>query len=140
MLGVQDREIYYPYHPGIDENEFNIWFSNMSRDELTGYFKLFNKFSTSFFYRPWVYTLLGLIAVVVSGLRFRKRSGSEKANLLAGTVALSGLLSAGSLLFIATAADYRYITWTILAALLASVILASDMGSSLQKKIEVSAA
>lgn len=79
----------------------------MTREELTGYFHLFDKFATSFLYRPWVHILFVIIAVGAAGMRLRKKSGSRQANLLAGTVALSGFAAAGSLLFIATAADYR---------------------------------
>lgn len=130
LLGVLDREIYYPYHPGIDENEFNIWFTNMDYDELKGYFRLFDKLAASPLYRPWIYGLLAVIVVLIAWIRLLKRRGGDHANILAITVATSGLASAASLLVIATAADYRYITWTILAALLSAVILGADLAAT----------
>lgn len=132
MIGILDREIYYPYHPGIDKNEFNIWFTNMTHEELTEYFHFFDKLAASFLYRPWIYALLALIVFTVTSMRLLKEHGSSQANLLAAAVAISGLVSAGSLLVIATAADYRYITWTILASLQAIVILGADVARSAQ--------
>jgi len=130
MLGIHDKAIYYPFHPGIDENEFDISFDNISREDLANDLGFFNKISGSLLYRPWIYLLLGIIALAVAAFRLGGKFGSKEVNLLAGAISLSGLSSAASLLFIATAADYRYITWTILAALLASIVLISDVGGS----------
>lgn len=127
MLGVFDRDNYYPYHPGIDENEFGIGFTKISYAELQDYFRLLDKIAASIIYRPWIYALLGLLVVAVATIRFFKQHGHGPRNVLAATVSFSGLSSAGSLLIIATAADYRYMTWTILSALLATVTLVGDI-------------
>lgn len=132
MMGL-GKEIYYPYHPGIDENELNIRFTHLTIEELNGYLHLFKILAKSLLYRPWIYALLALIVVTVAGRRFLNKRGNPHANLLAATVAFSGLVSAGSLLIIATAADYRYIIWTIFAAIQAVVILGADVRNSTQK-------
>jgi len=134
MLGVLNREIYYPYHPGIDQNEFNIEFTNITPEELKAHLLRFDQLVASLVYRPWVYVLLALTALALSSMRLLVKRGSSEANILAATVALSGLTSAASLLVIATAADYRYITWTILAGLLSFVILCADEARKIKKK------
>jgi hypothetical protein len=134
LLGLSNKDIYYPYHPGIDENEFGIRFENINNEDLRRYFNLFDKFSSSFIYRPWIYASLALIVFIVSCVRIFKRRGSSQANLLASMVAFSGLASAGSLLIIATAADYRYISWTILAAIMAAVLLSNDIYQSIKSR------
>src|SRR5690606_18859344 len=134
MLGVLNREIYYPYHPGIDQNEFNIEFINVTPEELKAHLLRFDQLAASLVYRPWVYVLLALTVLALSSMRLLIKRGSSEANILAATVALSGLASAASLLIIATAADYCYITWTILAALLAFVILCGDEARTMRLK------
>lgn len=139
LLGIEGQRIYYPYHPGIDENDFGIWFSNTSREELVQYFQYFDCVVESPLYRPWIYALLSMVALVISSIRMATKSGGWRENLLTATVASSGLLSAASLFFIATAADYRYITWTILAALLAAAILGTDVIHSLAGRSRLNA-
>lgn len=123
LLGIKNESIYYPYHPGIDENEFKIVFFNINNEELAKYFHFFDIAASSLLYRPWIYILISIITIAVAGVRLLKRSGDLNINLLAAVVASSGIASAGSMLFIATAADYRYITWTIFSALLACTLL-----------------
>lgn len=130
ILGLHNGKIYYPYHPGIDANEFNIRLTNITKEELADYFNLFDKISATPLYKPWIYILFGVIAFISSGIRLHKKLGNQHTNLLVGAISLSGLISAASLLFIATAADYRYITWTILSALLACVTLGSNPRNS----------
>lgn len=137
MMGVLDQKIYYPYHPGIDENEFKIGFSNMAPEEVQWSFRLFNKFVDSILYRPWVYVLLAMFVVTVASARFLKTQGDRQMNLLAAAVAISGLVGTASMFVIATAADYRYITWTIFAALQATAILGSDLWHSAQERNRV---
>ena len=130
LLGAKDRVIYYPYHPGIDENNLGLRFTSISNEELISYFHIFNKLSESIFYRPWLYFLLAIIVTLISGLRLVRKIGLKPHNLLAATIALSGLATAISLFFLATAADYRYMTWTIFSALIATAILGADIWRS----------
>jgi hypothetical protein len=132
LLGVFDREIYYPYHPGIDKNEFGITFENINDKERDKYFQLFDKSSNFIIYRPWIYFLLGVCVVLVSARRLLTKNDNKEINLLAFTVAFSGLVSAASLLIIATAADYRYMTWTILSALLSTALLSAKGDSNMK--------
>ncbi|WP_277593951.1 hypothetical protein [Pseudomonas chlororaphis] len=126
LLGVANEKIYYPYHPGIDENDLGLKFSSVSNEEMASYFRLFDTVSKSFLYRPWLYFLLSVGVCILAGFRLIKGRGNKFRNLLSATVAASGLASTASLFVIATAADYRYIIWMIMSALLSSVILASD--------------
>lgn len=102
----------------------------MDYDQLQGYFRLFDELATSPPYRPWIYALLAVIVVLVAGIRLLKRRGGDSANILAITVATSGPGSVAFLLVGATAADYRYITWTTLIARLSAVILGADLAAN----------
>lgn len=99
----------------------------MSHAELQDYFRLFDKIAASFVYRPWIYALAGLLVFAVATIRILKQRGHRPRNVLAAIVSFSSPSSAGPLLIIATAADYRYMTWTILSAILATVILVGDI-------------
>lgn len=127
LLGIGNPEIYYPYHPGIDENEFHLKFENISKTELQAYLDLFDELARSIIYRPWIYLVLALVVAMFCTIRVLRRSGNQALNLLSISLAISGILSAVSLFVIATAADYRYITWTILAAMLSAVTLGADV-------------
>lgn len=123
MLGVLDRGIYYPYHRGIEKNDLNIRFTQISQEKQKQYFDIFDKLATTIFYRPWIYCLLAIAVAAVAGLMLLKNRGHHQINLLALTVSLSGLGSALSMFVIATAADHRYISWTIFSALMASFLV-----------------
>lgn len=120
LLGVLDREIYYPYHRGIENNDLNIRFTYLSPEKQEKYFHMFDRLADTIFYRPWVYCVLLLIAAAAAGLLLIRRKGNPQLNLLVLATAMSGLLSTLSLLIIATAADHRYISWSIFSGLMAS--------------------
>lgn len=129
LLGATDGPVYQPYHRlGIyKRNNSGLHFISITDEQLKDYLHLFSKLSTSIFYRPWVYFLLAIAVLSISGRRIIKKTGDRKYNLLAATVSLSGIANTGSLFFIATAADYRYITWTIFSAIISAVILLIDI-------------
>lgn len=127
LLGLQPGPIYYPFHRGIDENPVGLKFKYMSDAELSGWIARFDRASKSLLYRPWIYALLAVVVFVWGGLRLVRRRGAFSLNLIAVAVAASGLANVAALTFLATAADYRYITWLLMAALTSAVILAAGL-------------
>lgn len=61
---------------------------------------------------------------VISTVRLIKRRWIAHEEVFAATVAFSGLAMASSLFVLAPAADYRYMIWMILSALLSAAVLA----------------
>lgn len=120
LLGINRDSIYYPFHPGIDDNEFGFTFLTMTDREAWERKLLFDDIAHWFLYRPWPYciALVGVL-ILISARRVRKQTLTDKEQF-AATIAASGLLAAGSLLVIAPAADYRYMIWTIFSALLST--------------------
>jgi hypothetical protein len=126
MLGIGVPKTYYPYHPGIDSNEFGFKFNHISQQRADSYFRGFDRLAATVFYKPWVYLLLCAATLALAWQRVRKERGSRDDNLLAATVALSGIANMASLFFLATAADYRYVIWTVFAGLLGGVMVGAD--------------
>lgn len=122
MLGMRKEPVYYPFHLGIDENEFGFKFTTMTDKQLGKRLKKFRKYSTYTIYRPWIYCLLSIMVVSFYFIQLMKRRILAVEDYLSVTVSLSGLATVSSLFVIATAADYRYITWMILAALFSAAI------------------
>lgn len=127
MLGIGVPKIYYPYHPGIDDNEFGFRFSHIGEQRVKSYFRAFDRLATTVFYKPWLYLLLCTATLALALQRLHGAGGNRDENLLAATVALSGIANMVSLFFLATAADYRYVIWTVFAGLLGGVMVAADV-------------
>lgn len=127
MLGIGVPKIYYPYHPGIDPNEFGFRFNHISEQRAGSYFRGFDRLAATVFYKPWVYLLACVATLALAWQRLRGMRGGRDENLLAATIALSGIANMASLFFLATAADYRYVIWTVFAGLLGGVLVAADM-------------
>lgn len=129
LMGLGKREIYYPYHPGIDENEFQLQFKNLSSTEVSACFRIFDRFVRSKIYRPWLYFLLLLGATFTAVWRLAAERGQVVNNSFVLAVSISGLANLAALFFLATAADYRYTTWSIFAALIAACALLADLAT-----------
>ena len=127
MLGIGVPKIYYPYHPGIDANEFGFRFNHISEQRAGSYFRAFDRLAATIFYKPWLYLLLCVVTLALALQSVHGVRGNRDENLLAATVALSGIANMASLFFLATAADYRYVIWTVFAGLLGGVMVGADM-------------
>lgn len=127
MLGIGVPKIYYPYHPGIDGNEFGFRFNHIDEQRAGSYFRAFDRLAATPFYKPWLYLLLCVATLALAWRRLRSARGGRDDNLLAATVAVSGIANMASLFFLATAADYRYVIWTVFAGLLGGAMVAADM-------------
>jgi hypothetical protein len=127
LLGLTDGAVYSAYQPGIRKNWLGVQFVSLSQEDLKRDLALFATLAASPVYRVWSYVLLGLGVFLVASFRLVRRWGTLRGNLLAATVSLSGLVNAASLFFIATAADFRYMIWSIFSAIIAMVILLADL-------------
>lgn len=127
LLGLTEGAVYSAYQPGIRKNRLGLEFVSLSHADLQRNLSLFARLSASPVYRPWLYVLLEAGIFLAAGYRYVRRRGARHYNLLAATISLSGLANAASLFFIATAADFRYMSWSIFAALIAMSILVADV-------------
>jgi len=116
--------VYYPFHPGIDENEFGLNFKNMTDVEMWKTLGFFSKIASYPIYQAFYYYLLGIFVIFIGVLRIIRGSEYREQYIVATGLSVSGLLNAISLFFIATAADFRYITWSIEAAVLSACLIA----------------
>lgn len=119
-----NRPIYYPFHPGIDDNELGLKMSHLSPRFLSGALFVFERMAHRLIYRPWIYLVLALVVIGFALVRLWRRPARELAHAyaIAALVAASGLVNGLAMFFFATAADFRYMTWTIFAALLGVVL------------------
>lgn len=116
-----DGRVYYPFHPGIDPNELGIEFEHLGAHSPK-MLALFDWLSRRLIYRVYVYEFLALAVLLYAGLRVVRNTDPQRVYFLAGSIALSGLVNAASLFFLATAADFRYMIWTVFAAILSALI------------------
>lgn len=122
-----NRPIYYPFHPGIDTNDLGLQMSNLPPKFLSGALYVFDAMSRWVIYRPWLYMVLAVVVIAFALARLWRRPAREAghAYAIAGLVAASGLVNGLAMFLFATAADFRYMTWTIFAALLGTVLAAA---------------
>ena len=71
-------------------------------------------------FQPYVWILVCVGVIVIAGCRRKSLSNMNK---VAVAVATSGVTNAVSLAFLAVAADYRYMIWTVLAGILSLVLV-----------------
>lgn len=114
-----DGRVYYPYHPGIDPNDLGLGFDHIGPEAEQRIFGVFEWFSQSPIYRVYFYELLAVVILVYGAWRVAARKDKTRGYLIASAIAFSGLLNGLSMLILATAADFRYMNWTIFAAILA---------------------
>ncbi len=110
---LQIREVFYPYHDGIDQNDLGLAFRRGSPYE---HLMAFLRATRGVFFRGWCF---GLVAVGVVVLAVRRREWSTVA------VTSSGLCYVAPYVIITTGADFRYIWWMVVATLLGALMLLS---------------
>lgn len=116
-----DGPIYYPFHPGIDDNKYGIKFAfkNFVANDAVPAFKFF---STLTLYRIWPYFALASLLVVGRIYLVLVHRWKTEFGALVVVTALSGILTELPLSVFATAADYRYSIWMVFSAILAFIM------------------
>lgn len=127
MLGVGVEKIYYPYHAKVDGNEFGFKLNHITQERADSYTRGFERLASTVFYKPWLYLLLCIVALATACRRLRHKSGDRDEQVLAAMVASSGIANAGSLFFLATAADYRYMIWTVFAGVISTALVGARL-------------
>lgn len=123
LLGVGGRALSSPFHPGIDREMPEIAFRSLDAAQLSRWLEGFDALARTPVYQPVWYLLLCLAVIALAGWRLPRGRGDPARQLLAATVAASGAANGLAMFFIATAADFRYMTWTIAAALVGALIV-----------------
>ncbi len=123
LLGLNKDEVYYAYNSGIKSNNLSLKFSNLSDNSLDFVLRLFNWASSTLFYRAWIYVIISIGVFIFSCYKIIKNHENKNINILIAVISLSGIVNVASLFVIATAADFRYIIWTIFSSIISLLIL-----------------
>ena len=123
LWGLQHR-VYFPYQ-GFEQNHQvgGIFVPGPVGDTV---YKLLNKrfhvLEVVGVFQPYVWILVCVGVIAIAGWRCRRKFLTNM-DKVAVAVATSGITNAVSLVFLAVAADYRYMIWTILAGVLSLVLV-----------------
>ena len=119
LWGFRDY-VYYPYH-GFWQNhqtEKSLFPGPVGDALFARLDHLFHILEHTLIFQPIVWILINLFVTLAEGLKFLRHGTLHKKSKLTLAIALSGLANAVSLVFLAVAADYRYMIWTIMAGIL----------------------
>lgn len=103
---LQIRGVHYPFHTGIDSNEFGLQFI---RTPAYDWFTHWLYKTQGLFFRGWLF-LCSAILIVISGIRLHRWS--------AVAVCSSGILYVLPYFVVSSGSDFRYIWWMIVSTLL----------------------
>lgn len=123
LFGFQ-RWVYYPYQ-GFEQNHQvgGIFAPGPVGDAV---YKLLNRhfhvLEVVGVFQPYVWLLVCVGVIAIAGWHWRRKflTNIDKVALAVST---SGVTNAVSLVFLAVAADYRYMIWTVLAGILSLVLV-----------------
>jgi len=123
MMWIAGPDPYYPYHRGIDENEYGIDFRYLGHALSWDWKHSFDKITHLFIYRPIIYLILSSIVFLYATSRLLRNFSNFKW-FLSSTTSLSGIMMTAALFILSPAADYRYALWMIATAILSSLCVA----------------
>lgn len=123
LLSYRTPTVCYPWHEGIDKNNFGL---NVTNNPIAvGMLAFLASLKNSFFFRGWLYLLLCAVLCIVQGtisLWRRQIRGSF-------CLSLSGLCYGLPYFFVGTSCDFRYLYWVIIASLLSLVLFLFEQSS-----------
>lgn len=125
LLGLNSEGVFYPYHRGVEPNEYGITFNGVFSQHQEKLFSFLDKMSSYTIYKPWPYLLACLFVLVMATIQLYKLGSLTQVGWLSAVVSFSGLTMTLPLFIIATAADYRYMIWGIAAGVI-SILLQLD--------------
>lgn len=111
---LQVRDVFYPFHTGIQPNNMGLKFepSPLYVNVTSWIYK-----TRGLFFRGWAFALVAVV-LVAAGLRRHCWS--------AAAVCASGLLYVSTYSVITTGSDFRYVWWLVVATLLGLFLIAFD--------------
>lgn len=114
ISGIGMKEVWYPFHTGIDPNPWGLKVRGGVLNR--GVMVCLNMLKNSIFFRVWLYglTIPGVMLLAVS-IRKNHRAGVY-------AVGCSGAFNLLHYFFVGDAPDFRYSWWTVCALLLISAI------------------
>lgn len=123
MMWITGPDPYYPYHRGIDENEYGIDFRYLGHALSWDWKHSFDQITHLFIYRPIIYLVLSSIVFLYATFQLLKNFSNFKW-FFSSTTSLSGIMMTSALFILSPAADYRYALWMIATAILSSLCVA----------------
>lgn len=136
MLWISGPDPYYPYHPGIDENDMGIKFKFLDGPINFDWRAAFDYLSHLYIYKPIIYLVLSFFIFFYSSYKWIRKTESFKWFAIV-MISGSGLSMTLSLFVFSPAADYRYSIWmivTTIASVLGAVLL-PDRQSSITNEV-----
>lgn len=122
---------YYPFHPGIQSNDQGFYFKHINEDTANKLIGFFTLVADTMPFKVYIYYIISILIMIRCVYNIVKARGDNYINIAIFTICISGVMSNLSLLFLATAADFRYSIWQILSVVIATLMMLS---SSLQQK------
>ena len=130
QLGISENEVCYPFQTEIEPNIYNITFTKWWLNDwvMNGLQFIRN----SFFFRGWIYTLA--LTLILAWQTFKlwgmwsKRKSQNWCDLdiYITAFALSGLLNSLAYYFISLTCDFRYNLWSVITALVCTIMIISQ--------------
>ncbi|MCR9248210.1 MAG: hypothetical protein NXI31_24535 [bacterium] len=122
QLGMHEGPVAYPYHDRIEPNTLGLTFEpNFVTDAVRS---CRDPLRDSVLFRAWFW-MLALTAGLATAIWRRRRGGSRSAATTNAAIATatSGLCYALPLPLCSVASDFRLVLWTVVAALLTTVLV-----------------
>lgn len=120
---------YYPFHPGIQGNEYGFYFYNINTDTASTLIGFFSLLADTISFKVYIYYIISILIIFICAYRIHERNQNIDRYIVILFICLSGLISNASLFFLATAADFRYSIWQILSVIFAFLFLLSKKNS-----------
>lgn len=121
-------EYVYVYHDGIDPNQFEVSVKNPSLVALFKSYVVHFERDFGFIFRPYAWLVLSAV-VLLYGV---KRARQYKLQIIC--LSMSAIIYIIGYFPVVIAADYRYIYWSVLATLLAGMLVFLDQIKVKKKK------
>lgn len=134
LLGAHRGTLFYPFHPGIDQNDLGIRFRFLDQVFPT-WRNWFDRASRTPIYRPWPYLIIAMTGFFVSCFWVLRNALNPKRAVIL-ILTSSGLLMTLPLSVFTPAADYRYVLWLVCSSLLATILAATDVVAARTTKPE----
>ncbi|EML5379451.1 hypothetical protein RVW18_002620 [Enterobacter bugandensis] len=117
---------YYPFHPGIQSNDQGFYFKHINEDTANKLIGFFTLAADTIPFKVYIYYIISILIMIRCVSYFVKAKGNAYTNIAIFAICMSGLMSNLSLLFLATAADFRYSIWQILSVVIATLMIISS--------------
>ena len=125
LYGIRSSFTYFPFESHHYQNGLSPQFhmSKLGGGLLYIFYLMTHLLSVFFLYQPALYLLLSIYCAFESAKKLFVKHMCDPQLIFTFSICTSSVLSAFSLIFIAVAADYRYMIWTVLSGFISTIVL-----------------